>query len=304
MTTRSVGSVPELAPYQDEPRQAPSGRVGKTGILDLRFEDRGGRSILAHLYRKAPLLVQQALYWDENLPGMPCVYIISTSGCVLQGDRLHIGIDMGPGSTAHVTTQSATKVHEMDANYASQVQTVTLAEDSYLELMPGMTIPHRHARYVAHTDITIDPSATLLFSEIVMPGRKYHRGGELFEYDVYSTSVAAKHPGGEDLFAEKLLIEPGRWPVRLAGAMRGHDVLANVVLLTPVAHAEAILDRIVPGRQSSVFAGASRLPNDAGLIYKVLGPESEPVRAQVREFWSLVRETVLGASIPPVPLWG
>ena len=72
---------------------------------------------------------------------MPCVYMISTSGCVLQGDRLYVDIAMGPGSMAHVTTQSATKVHEMDANFASQVQTVTLAEHSYLELMPGMTIP-------------------------------------------------------------------------------------------------------------------------------------------------------------------
>lgn len=77
----------------------------------------------------------------ERLPGMPCVYMISTSGCVLQGDRLYVDIAMGPGSMAHVTTQSATKVHEMDANFASQVQTVTLAEHSYLELMPGMTIP-------------------------------------------------------------------------------------------------------------------------------------------------------------------
>ena len=304
MTVRSVPPVPELVPYQDEPRQAPSGRIGKTGILDMRFEDRGGRSILAHLYRKTPLLVQQALYWDEALPGMPCVYMISTTGCVLQGDRLYIDIAMGPGATAHVTTQSATKVHEMDANFASQMQTVTLAEHSYLELMPGMTIPHRHARYVARTDITIDPTATLLFSEIVMPGRKYHAGGELFEYDVYSNTVTARHPGGDALFAEKLLIEPHGRPVRLAGTMRDHDVLANVVLLTPTDHADAVLDRIVPGRRNSVFAGANRLPNNAGLIYKVLGQESAPVRAQVREFWALVRRTVLDAPIPPVPLWG
>ncbi|TQF68898.1 urease accessory protein [Rhodococcus spelaei] len=271
----------------------------------MRFEDRGERSVLGHLYRKAPLLVQQALYWDEALPGMPCVYMITTSGCVLQGDRLHIDISMEPGSMAYVTTQSATKVHEMDANFASQEQTLTLGHDSYLELMPGTTIPHRHARYVARTDITIDPTATLLFAETVMPGRKHHRG-EVFEYDLYSTLTNARRPDGTDLFTEKLLIEPAHWPVRLAGAMGEYDVFGNVVLLTPKANADMIIEQLVPGRQDGemTVAGASWLPNDAGLIYKVLGPESAPVREKVREFWAVVRRTVLDAPIPPVPLWG
>jgi urease accessory protein len=50
-------------------------------------------------------------------------------------------------------------------------------------------------------------------------------------------------------------------------------------------------------------AGACRLPNDAGLVFKVLGQESEPVRAKVREFWSIVRQTVTGASVPPEFVW-
>ena len=40
---------------------------GKHGVLDIAFARRGDRSVLAHLHRKAPLLVQQALYWDEHL---------------------------------------------------------------------------------------------------------------------------------------------------------------------------------------------------------------------------------------------
>lgn len=88
----------ELAPYQDEPGQMPSGAPGKHGVLDMSFARRGDRSVLAYLYRKAPLLVQQALYRNEHLPGLPCVYMITTSGCVLQGDRLDISITVGPGA--------------------------------------------------------------------------------------------------------------------------------------------------------------------------------------------------------------
>ena len=49
--------------------------------------------------------------------------------------------------------------------------------------------------------------------------------------------------------------------------------------------------------------GASRLPNDAGLLFKVLGPETPVVREKVREFWSLTRRAVRGAEIPREFLW-
>ena len=79
----------------------------------------GNAPSLAHLDRRAPLLVQQALYWDEALPDLPCVFIITTTGCILQGDRFNIEIDLAPDTRAHVTTQAATKIHSMDAQLCS-----------------------------------------------------------------------------------------------------------------------------------------------------------------------------------------
>ena len=121
MTTSHVS--PELASFQEEPRQLPSGGVGKNAFLRLGFERRGERTVLAQLDRRAPLPGQQALYWDEALPDLPCVFIITTTGCILQGDRFNIEIDLAPDTRAHVTTQAATKIHSMDANYAAQTRT-------------------------------------------------------------------------------------------------------------------------------------------------------------------------------------
>ena len=161
--------------------------------------------------RRAPLLVQRPLYWDDALPGMACVFIIHTSGSVLQGDRFDVRIDVGPGAQAHVTTQAATKIHEMDANYAAQVQDITLGDGAYLEYLPGVIIPHRHARYVVgHPDDAARRTPPMLLSEIVMPGRKYHGDGELFEYDVFSSTVSAERPDGQRLFTEKLPRGAGR----------------------------------------------------------------------------------------------
>ena len=50
-------------------------------------------------------------------------------------------------------------------------------------------------------------------------------------------------------------------------------------------------------------AGACRLPNEAGLVYKVLGMEREPVQAKVREFWSVVRRQIVGAGVPQEFAW-
>ncbi len=302
----SVFDAPELAPYQDEPKQMPSGAPGKNGILDMSFARRGDRSVLAHLYRQAPLLVQQALYWDEHLPGLPCVYIITTSGCVLQGDRLDVSIEVGAGAMAHVTTQAATKIHQMDANFAAQSQRLGLAENAYLELLPGPVIPHRHSRYITHTRATVADSATLLSAEVLQPGRKYHGGGELFEYDLYSSTMTVSRPDGTQLFAEKLVAEPWRHPVRQAGVMGKFDVFANVILITPRRHAQQIFEQVAPGADTGAecLAGASRLPHEAGLVYKVLGMETEPVKAKIRAFWELVRQEVAGAPIPAVRPWG
>lgn len=302
----SVLDAPELAPYRDEPKQMPSGAPGKHGVLDMSFARRGDRSVLAHLYRKAPLLVQQALYWDEHLPGLPCVYVITTSGCVLQGDRLDLSITVGAGAMAHVTTQSATKIHQMDANFAAQTQRLALADNAYLELLPGPVIPHRHSRFITHTQATVAESATLLSAELLQPGRKHHGGGELFEFDLYSSALTASRPDGTPLFTEKLVAEPWQYPVRQAGVMGKFDVLANVTVVTPPRVAGQIIEHVVPGADISAdcVAGASRLPNDAGLVYKVLGMETEPVKAKVRAFWALVRQQVTGAPIPAARPWG
>jgi urease accessory protein len=297
--------APELAAYLDEPSQMGSGVPGKHGVLKMEFIRQGDRSVLKRLSRRAPLLVQQALYFDEHMPGLPCIFVVMTSGCIVQGDRLDVSIGVGPCATAHITTQSATKIHRMDANFAAQTQRLSLADNAYLELLPGPMIPHRHSRFITQTSATVAASATLLVVEVVQPGRKHHGAGELFEYDLYSSALDLTRPDGTLLSSEKFVCEPWRFPLRSAGAMGEFDVVANVTLATPPHHADAVLERVQTGfdADNACLAGASRLPRDAGLAYKVLGMETQAVKAKVREFWSLVRHHVAGVPIPRPRPW-
>ncbi|WP_152053234.1 urease accessory protein UreD [Tautonia marina] len=297
--------APELAPYQDEPKQLPSGSFGKVASLRLRFDDRGNRSILGFMDRRAPLLVQRALYCDEGMPGLPVVHIISNAGGILQGDRYTMEFVAGPGACGHITTQAATKIHEMDANYASQEQDIILEDGAYLEYLPDPVIPFRHSRFLSRTRIRIAPAATLLYAEILMAGRKYYREGERFQFDLFSSTVRANRPSGAELFVEKFVIEPARSPASRIGIMGDFDVFGNVILLTPREHADAIFDQVPAlwDKRENMASGVSRLPNDAGLIYKILGMESGPVRTKVREFWSIVRSQVTGKPVTPEFPW-
>ena len=298
-------SAAEFAGFQDEPPQMASGTVGKTGFLRIGFEQRGDRTILAELDRRAPYMAQRALYPDPAMPDQAWLFMITTSGCVLQGDRLALEVTLGPGARAHVTTQSATKIHSMDANYAVQTQSITLADGAYLEFLPEPLIPHRRARFLSETRMTIAPTATALYGEIVQPGRKHHHPDEAFGATLLSLAVEAERPGGDALFSEKLVVDPARRPVRQTGVMGSFDVLGNVVLLTPKDVAERVHARIeaeVDLTQGLAF-GSCRLPNEAGLIFKALGRETAQVKAKVREFWTIAREEATGAGLQPQFFW-
>src|SRR6266571_2372208 len=79
----------------------------------------------------------------------------------------------------------------------------------------------------------------------------------------------------------------------------------NVIVLTRRDHADRIYDRLTAqvDNDSGIAFGACRLPNDCGLVFKVLGMETQPVKNKIREFWSLTREVVTGARVPREFLW-
>ncbi len=114
-----VSAAREMRPFQAEPPAMPVGTPGKAGYVYLGFEtDDDGRSILRELDRRAPLIVQQALYFDECMPQMPCVYILSSGGPNVDGDRYEQHFTLRRGACAHISTGAATKLAEMRYNHS------------------------------------------------------------------------------------------------------------------------------------------------------------------------------------------
>lgn len=290
------GDAREMAPYLAAPEAMYIGAPGKHGYLRMGFEiDPRGKSILRDLDRRVPLIVQQELYFDRNWKELPCVYILSSGGPNLDGDRYQQDIHLKKDAFAWVSTGAATKLSEMHRNYSGMKQNITLEEGSYLEFMPEPVIPCRHTRFICDSTLTVDETATLFYSEIYMGGRKYYEKPEMFDYDILSVCCRGKRPDGKDLFREKFIVDPGRLlNPRQLGIMGTFDVFANVIVMTPPEKAEEIYQRTTAflNKKEKLAAGITKLPNSAGLLFKVLGMEASPVKKAVREFCSIVRETV------------
>lgn len=299
-------SAYEMQPYLREPDAMYVGAPGKHGYLKLRFQlDPQGKSILREIDRRVPLIAQQELYFDKEMPEMPCLYILSSGGPNVDGDRYQQDIIVEKNAIAWVSTGAATKLAEMKYNYSGLVQNITLEEGAYLEFMPEPVFPCRHTRFISDTNIVIDESATLFYSEIFMGGRKYYGDGEMFDYDILSVCSHAQRPDGRRLFREKFVIDPAKNNPRTLGVMGKFEIFANVIVVTPPDIRDRIYAEVTPvlDREQMLATGITTLPNDAGLLFKVLGKDSTLVKKTVREFCSKVRMAVKGKPVPEEFPW-
>ena len=291
----------EMLAYASPPRMA-VGTPGKSGYLRLGFElDAEARSIMRHWERRAPLIVQQELYFDRAWPELPCVYILSSGGPNIEGDRYRQYFSVGRNAYAHIASGAATKLATMHNNYSSLHQHISLDAGAYLEYLPEPIIPCRHTRYISDTQIIIDPTATLFYAETYLCGRKHY--GERFDYDILSLRTRASRPDGEEVFCEKMILEPKRQAVDRLGVMNGYEIFATALILTPHAEAELIYPLIAATADNDMAVGITHLPNGCGLICRILGQESGEVKRRLRSICSTVREQVKARPMPDEFPW-
>ena len=90
-----------------EPGRTP--RVGRDGLLQMRFGRPADRTVLVTRRFRAPLQVLKPL--DIAGDGSALAVLLNPGGGVLGGDHLRTEIELGPGAHVVVATPSATKVY-------------------------------------------------------------------------------------------------------------------------------------------------------------------------------------------------
>ena len=130
-------------PLLNVPHLSPRGaldcahRAGWQARLDLGFEQRAGRTVLAHKRQFGPLTVQRPFYPE----GGPChLYVLHPPGGVVGGDRLAVSVLVAEGAHALITTPGAAKFYRSAGPRADVVQRLSVDAGGALEWFPQENI--------------------------------------------------------------------------------------------------------------------------------------------------------------------
>jgi urease accessory protein len=280
--------------HNEEIEQLGAGKSGKNGKLKIILgTDSSGRTRIKEKESTFPLSVQKEIYYDQFQPNMTHVYMVSSSGGILQGDKYEIDIVLEKDALAHMTTQGATRVYGMNSSNAIQVINVSLDEGAYLEFIPDQIIPYKDSRFYQEINFKVHDNATMIYSEIVSPGRTGM--GETFAYDIcYLRSIGKNHKD-ELRFTDYTKIEPKKMNLQGFGLLEQKQITATMYVLTKTKDVEAIIRTLENEIKDSseIDIGWSTMTKENGILLRIIGNTTRDVIRLVYDITKIVRRTIL-----------
>ena len=285
----------QFALFDGKISQMDVGKTGKIGFLKLTlgFDSQRNKTIITEQRSCVPLYVQRALYYDESIPSMAHLFVLSPSGGVLQGDRYRTDIELKNGAMSHITTQGATRIYKMNSNYATQMINLNVGKDCYLEFLPEQLIPYKNSRYYQKATFKVDDSATLVYSETIVPGRVAM--GELFDYDVCCLKTLCYDDKQEMKFHDNCILEPKKQTMNSLGIFGNRTVLSMMYVVTKKECVEELYEIInqIFKDNDEIIGGTSILPNNSGLSVRILSNSSEVNKITVYNIAQIIRKQII-----------
>ena len=249
------------------------------------------KTIITKKQTQVPLYVQKALHYDLDYPSMAHVFILSPSGGILQGDRYRMDVELRNNAISHITTQGATRIYKMESNYATHMVTLNLKDNSYLEFIPEQIIPYKNSRFYQKTNLQIDDSSTVVYSETIVPGRIAM--GEMFDFDLCYLKTEGKI-NDRVQFRDSSLLSPKIQKIQSLAMFDDKTILTSVYILTK-KHVTKVNDMIneLFSHTQNISGGSSILPNDSGISIRILGNSSEDQKTTIYEILKIIRKEIL-----------
>jgi urease accessory protein len=262
-------------------------RVGRDGLLRLRFERRGPGTVVASSRSTVPLQILAPV----DLPDPAAIVsVLNPTGGLVGGDRLTIGVDLATGAHGCVTTPSATKVYRTTADAAEQHVRLRLGADATLEWVPDHTIPFAGSALRQHIDVRLGEGARLILTDAFAAGRVAR--GETWRFALLESAITVRDERGF-LFHDRCALSGGRCWAGL-GLAEHHPYFATVVVIGPAdvsALARAVAADLAS--RADVAAGVGKLAR-GGVVVRVLAVQAPALLDALDRVWGLARRALLG----------
>ncbi len=240
---------------------------GLAGRLDATFAP-GARGAVVRATSSPPLELR------GPFPGtpLPRFFLRNVTCGILDGDDYEVTLRAEEGACVRIEPTSATKVYAARSGGARSRVRLEALPGSALHYSAAATILHQGACLTQETEIVLHEGASVAYLEVLALGRLAR--GERLAFRRYASSLAVRRPDGDPLYEERFILEPWTGIETADAATGGAGVIGSLLLLgTTVGEAPTV------EASTDVYAGASPLPNGAGVLVRVLGNRAEAVTA-------------------------
>lgn len=216
----------------------------------------------------------------------PDVVFLNTSGGMTGGDRLHLGLDLGPGTRVTATTQTAERAYRSDAGVAEVAVTHRVADGAHLDWLPQETILFDRSALRRRTEIALAGTGSCLLLETIVLGRAA-MGEVVAEVDLADHRLVTRD--GRPVLLEPLVLGTRALGAGL-GVLQGARAFASLALVAQGAEAAVTAVRHVLD-EPGVQGGASGF--DGKLTVRLMAADGWPLRRQVVRLLQVLRRTAL-----------
>lgn len=257
-----------------------------------------GRTRLARQFVQYPFHITRPVHLDAGWPELATLVMQSTSGGLYRDDRVALEISVGAGAAAHVTTQSATKVHSMeDGGVATQNTSLTVEADGYAEFLSDALILFSDSRIQSDLSVSVAAGGAAVISDAALwhdPAPPAAPEMSVPDFALFSQALRIRDEDGVVHVCERQL--SGRESLAGLAPWQAHGVQASLYAIAPGRPLEPIVEalRAALGKSEEVWGGVTALPGGVGAAVRILANDGAAMREVTGRLWRASRMALVG----------